>query len=338
MQGIWVQVNKRPRFIIIALITIILFIGLLSIAVGTIYVPLDQVGLTVLGQPTENAFIIQRYRAPRVMLSVFVGAGLAMSGAILQGVLRNPLASPDVIGITKGAGLAASITIILFPASPVIALPLSAFAGAMLVAALLFGFVYRRDGSPISLTLTGIALGAMCNAGIQYLIVKHPVNVNTALVWLTGSVYGRGWDEVVGVFPWLGLLFPLALASAGKLDILHLGDDVATGLGENSKRLRLCLVAVAVALAGVSVAAVGAIGFVGLIAPHMARRLVGAKYGVLLPVAGLLGAILILVADTLGRILCPPLEFPAGLITAVVGAPYFLYVLRRERRCAGDKA
>ncbi|UHA75970.1 iron chelate uptake ABC transporter family permease subunit [Paenibacillus sp. 481] len=326
------NIATRQRFIAAALVMLLLLFGLVSLGVGAVYIPVDQVMLTLFGQDAEGAFIIEKYRAPRVVLSVLVGAGLAISGTILQGVLRNPLASPDVIGITKGAGLAASITIILFPATSIIALPLSAFAGATVVALLLFAFVYRRGARPTTLALTGIALGAMCDAGIQYLMVKHPVDVNAALIWLTGSVWGRGWDEVLGVLPWLLLLIPLALAFAGKIDVLVLGDDVAAGLGENVKRLRLLLVALAVALAGVSVAVVGAIGFIGLIAPHMARRLVGAKHGILMPVAGLIGAILVLTADTLGRAIIPPVEFPAGLITAAIGAPYFLYLLRRERK------
>jgi len=323
---------RRHRLVVLALVALLLIVGLISLGVGAVYITPNQVIETMLGHSKEHAFILGKYRSPRIVLSVLVGAGLAISGAVLQGVLRNPLASPDVIGITKGAGLAACATIILFPGSSAVALPLSAFAGAALVALLLFAFVYRRGARPTTLALTGIALGAMCDAGIQYFMFKYPVSVNAALIWLTGSIWGRGWDEVMGVLPWMLTLIPLALLLSSRLDVLSLGDDVATGLGERVKRLRLALVAVSVALAGASVAVVGAIGFVGLIAPHMARRLVGAKHGILLPVSGLIGAILVLMADTLGRAIVPPIEFPAGLVTAVIGAPYFLYLLRRERK------
>lgn len=313
-----------------ALAMILIFIGLISLSVGAIYIPLAHVVRFLFGHDIDGSFIIEKYRSPRIVLSMLVGASLAISGTILQGVLRNPLASPDVIGITKGAALAACMTIILFPASSVNTLPLAAFSGAAIVAVLLFLFVHWRGVRPTTLALTGIALGAMCDAGIQYLMFKHPVNVNAALVWLTGSIWGRGWDEVFGVLPWLSVLIPLAWCFSSKLDVLSLGDDVATGLGEQVKRLRILLVASAVGLAGVAVAVVGTIGFIGLIAPHMARRLVGAQHGILLPVAGLIGAILVLTADTLGRALVPPVEFPAGLITAMIGAPYFLYLLRRS--------
>ncbi|MBD8498043.1 FecCD family ABC transporter permease [Paenibacillus arenosi] len=322
----------QKTIVVFSLCAALLIIAVISLAVGAVFIPLDQVVLTLFGQHTEGSFIVEKYRAPRVVLSLLVGAGLAISGSILQGVLRNPLASPDVIGITKGAGLAASITIILLPAAPIIALPIAAFTGAAIVAVLLFIFVYKRGAKPTTLALTGIALGAMCDAGIQYLMVKHPVDVNAALIWLTGSVWGRGWDDVMTVLPWLLLLIPLAFTTARKLDVLSLGDEMAAGLGEHVQRLRLMLVAIAVALAGASVAVVGSIGFVGLIAPHIARQLVGAKHDVLLPVSALIGAILVMSADTLGRAILPPVELPAGLITAAIGAPYFLYLLRRQRR------
>lgn len=327
---------KHPSIFIIMLLMVILFLlTLISLSIGAISIPVSHVIQFLFGYNIENTFIIETYRAPRSILSILVGISLALSGTILQGVLRNPLASPDVIGITKGANLAACITIIVFPSSSVNALPIAAFFGSLLVTLLLFLFVYRRQVQPITLTLTGIACGAICDAGIQYLIFKHPININAALVWLTGSIWGRGWDEVEGIFPWLVVLVPLTLLCAPKLDVLSLGEDVATSLGEQVKKIRLLLVFLAAGLVAVAVAVVGAIGFVGLLAPHIARRLVGVQHRILLPSSGLIGAILVLCADMIGRTVMAPIELPAGLVTAIIGAPYFLYLLQRcvNKRC-----
>ncbi len=250
----------------------------------------------------------------------------------MQGVLLNPLASPDVIGVTKGAGLAAVIVIVLFPQSPIIILPLSAFIGAAIMAAILMIFVYKKGAQPNTIALVGIALGAICQAGIEYFMVGgFPDDVNTTLLWLTGSLWGRGWNQVFFLLPCL-VLVPVLIGLTSKLDVLSLGDEIATGLGERSKILRYILLSVSVILIGVCVAAVGSIGFIGLIAPHIARRVVGSKFKVLLPASALFGSIFLLVADSLGRGLFPPVEIPAGIITAVIGVPYFLYLLRRERK------
>ncbi len=307
--------------------------SVVSLGIGAVSITPLEVWSVLTGRGDEqHVFIIENYRIPRMVLAILVGSGLAISGTILQSVIQNPLASPDVIGITKGAGLAACMVMILFPKSPVYVLPVSAFAGAALVAIVLYWFSYRRGVQPSTLALVGIGLGAVCQAGIQYLMVKYPVDVNLALVWLAGSLWGRNWEEIVGVLPWILILLPLVILFAMKLDILSFGDEVAEGLGENVKRLRVILLGMAVALAGACVAAVGSIGFVGLIVPHMARRLVGAKHKWSLPVSALLGSLFILVADSLGRGLFPPFEIPAGIVTAVVGAPYFLFLLRQEKK------
>ncbi|MFT9487063.1 MAG: FecCD family ABC transporter permease [Tepidibacillus sp.] len=311
---------------------LILFLSTIGIGIGAVYISPREVVSVILGKGEEmNAFIIMNYRLPRILVALLAGAGLAVSGAILQNIIRNPLASPDVIGITKGAGLAAVIVIILFPKSPVGLLPLAAFTGALVVAILLYLFAYKKGVRPATLALVGIALGAVCQAGIQYVSVKYPSDVNATLTWLTGSLWGRSWDEVKGLLPWIMVLIPLSVILATKMDLLSLGDDVAMGLGENVQRLRILLLIIAVALAGASVAVVGTIGFVGLIAPHMARQLVGAKHQYLLPAAAMIGVLLLLIADGFGRALIPPVEVPAGIFTAILGAPYFLYLLKKKQ-------
>ncbi|OEH91751.1 FecCD family ABC transporter permease [Bacillus solimangrovi] len=328
-----ITLKRTPKMWIWLLSILVTLFSIISIGVGAIYISPIKVIAALTGMGAEeHLFIISNYRLPRIAVALLVGSGLAISGTILQGTIRNPLASPDVIGITKGAGLAAVIVIILFPSSPTIVLPIAAFIGAALVAVALYLFSYKRGIRPATLALVGIALGAVCNAGIQYLMIKFPLDANAALVWLTGSLWGRGWDEVAGILPLVLILIPVTFIFAIKLDILNLGDDVAEGLGEHVNRSRVLMLILAVALAGVCVAIVGSIGFVGLIAPHIARQLVGAKHSYLLPISALIGILLVLLADGLGRGLIPPIEIPAGIFTAVIGAPYFLYLLRRESK------
>ncbi|KUF36750.1 MULTISPECIES: iron ABC transporter permease [Lysinibacillus] len=324
----------HPKLILPVLLIIIFILSIVSLGLGAIYITPSEIIHNLIGEGTQSQrFILNNYRIPRIIIAIIVGAGLATAGAILQGILRNPLASPDVIGVTKGAGLAAVIIIVLFPTSPIIFLPLSAFIGAAIIAAILMLFVYKKGAQPNTLALVGIALGAICQAGIEYLMIKFPDDVSMTLLWLTGSLWARGWDQVYLLLPCL-ILIPILFGLTAKLDILSLGDDIATGLGERSKFLRYILLSVSVILIGVCVATVGSIGFIGLIAPHIARRIVGSKFNVLLPASALFGAILLLVADSLGRGLFPPIEIPAGIITAVIGAPYFLYLLRAERKKA----
>lgn len=320
----------NPAAWLIILSLIVASLAILSIGVGAVFIsPVDMFryfsGVDVGG----SGFIIMNYRLPRISMALLVGTGLGVSGAILQGIIRNPLASPDVIGITKGAGLAAVIVIILFPGLPLISLPIAALFGAGIVTAILYLFAYRQGIRPATLALVGIALGAICQAGIQLLTVKFPLETNVALIWLTGSLWGKDWGDVWLLLPWIIVLFPVSILLASKLDVLTLGDDVAEGIGESVRRARLILLIVAVFLAGTSVAVVGTIGFIGLIAPHIARQLVGSKHHYLLPASALVGMCLLLLADGLGRGVLPPTEIPAGIFTAVIGAPYFLFLLRR---------
>lgn len=333
-QKFMLQRNVHPNLILLVLLIIILILSIISLGLGAIYITPSEIIQNLIGEGTSSQkFILSNYRIPRIIIAIIVGSGLATAGAILQGILRNPLASPDVIGVTKGAGLAAVIIIVLFPTSPIIFLPLAAFIGAAIIAVILMLFVYKKGAQPNTLALVGIALGAICQAGIEYFMIKFPDDVSATLLWLTGSLWARGWDQVYILLPCL-ILIPLLIGLTSKLDILSLGDDIATGLGERSKFLRYILLGVSVVLIGVCVATVGSIGFIGLIAPHIARRIVGSKFKVLLPASALFGAILLLVADSLGRGLFPPIEIPAGIITAVIGAPYFLYLLRSERKKA----
>lgn len=311
---------------------VVLLVALLSMGIGAIYIPPDQIFQFMLGEPSSLTFMLENYRLPRAVLAILAGAGFAISGVILQGMIRNPLASPDVVGVTKGAGLFAVIVIILFPTASLVVLPIVAFLGALAVAIALIYFAKKSGATPTTFALVGMGVGAICQALTEFIMVKYPLQANDSLVWLAGSLWGKGWDEVYGLLPWLLVFIPVSLALHRKLDIISLDEGSSTGLGLNVERTRYLLLLLAVALAGACVAAVGSIGFVGLIAPHMARKLFGHQHRFLMPGAAVLGALILLIADALGRGLNPPVEIPAGIVTAIIGVPYFLYLVRQEKQ------
>jgi iron complex transport system permease protein len=211
-------------------------------------------------------------------------------------------------------------------------IPLAAFAGGAIVAGLIYVLAWRGGDSPIRLILVGIGLSAMAGAATQLMITfGNLYDVQRALIWLAGSVYGRSWDEFWPLLPWILVFVPLALLLARDLNALNLGEEVARGLGSHVPYQRGLLLLTAVALSGATVAAAGTIGFVGLMAPHFARRLVGPDHRGLLPTAGMLGALILVGADLVGRTIFAPIELPAGLVTSAVGAPFFIYLLWRQR-------
>jgi iron complex transport system permease protein len=297
--------------------------------------PLDIIK-TVLGIDTGNpdhAFVIYNLRLPRTLVAFMVGMALAVSGTIFQGITRNPLADPGIIGINAGASLAAVTVIVVFPSAPIYTLPISAFVGALLMAALIYSLAWNNGSSPVLFILMGVGLSAIAGAFTSLLITFGDIySVSDALVWLAGSVYGRTWEQVFSFLPWLIVFIPMALTLARHLNALNLGDDVAKGLGSRVEWQRGLLVLVGVALAGAGVATAGMIGFVGLIAPHIGRQLVGTNHEGLIPTSALLGGMLVVGSDFLGRTLFAPIEIPCGVVTAAIGAPYFLYLLIRNRK------
>jgi iron complex transport system permease protein len=335
-EAISFRLDRRVPLMLLCLAVVIVVAMVMNIGRGEYPIsPLDIVK-TVLGIDTGNpdhAFVIHTLRLPRTIVAFMVGVALAISGTIFQGLTRNPLADPGIIGINAGASLAAVAVIILFPSAPIYTLPLSAFAGALLMAILIYSLAWNKGSSPILLILMGIGLSAIASAITNLMITFGEIyNVSDALVWLAGSVYGRTWEQVFSLLPWLIVFVPIALTLARHLNTLNLGDDVAKGLGTRVEWQRGLLVLVGVALAGASVATAGMIGFVGLIAPHLGRQLVGPNHEGLIPTAALLGGVIVVLADLVGRTLFAPIELPCGVVTAAIGAPYFLYLLIRNRK------
>lgn len=299
--------------------------------------PLDVLH-TLLGEGTkQQKLILFDFRLPRIVISLLIGAGFAVSGSILQGLSRNALAEPSTLGINAGAGFAVLIFISFVPATtagPIFVLPLLALAGAALTATLIYFLSYRRaDGlSPTRLILIGIAVGAGIYAFQLILSLRlDPQNYQFVAIWLAGKIWGGDWRFVLALLPWILILLPFAFYKARVLNVLNLGDETSKGLGLPLERERLLLLAAAVALAGACVSVSGGIGFVGLIAPHLARRLVGPRHQIMLPAAALIGALLLLTADTIGRWILQPTEIPTGIVVAIIGAPYFLYLLAKSK-------
>ncbi|WP_261665145.1 FecCD family ABC transporter permease [Deinococcus sp. Marseille-Q6407] len=313
----------------------LLVLGFFALGVGAVPTPPGDLWAALSGQPGEAADVTRRLvfdlRLPRVVTALLGGAMFAVSGTILQAVVRNPLASPDLVGVGAGAGLAVTLLLLALPAAPAWLLPWGAFLGAWAAFAVVIALA--RAGSrlpPVRLALLGVAVGAACGALQQLVLLRAPDHIGGALAFLAGTVYGADWVRVGRALPWAVTLLPATWLLNRRLDLLALGEDTALALGLRVTLGRYGALTVAVGLAAAAVTACGVLGFVGLVAPHLARLLGGSLHGRQLPLSALLGAGLVLAADTLGRVLAPPLEVPAGLITTLIGAPYFLYLLRRS--------
>lgn len=310
------------------------FFFMLSLSVGSSFIePLAVIKHLIGYGSEEHAFILETLRLPRALLAFMVGAALGVSGLILQGIIRNPLASPDIIGITGGASVGAIIFIVYFMGAVSLQwLPLAAILGAGIVSILIYLLSWKRGVTPIRLVLIGIGVSAAMNALITMLLVISETTVTTkAYLWLTGSVYGANWQNVYSMLPWILIFIPLTLLFSRVLDVKELGDEIGVGLGIKVQYYRFLLLFISVALAGSAVAFAGGIGFVGLVAPHIARMLIGRSFAPLVIFSILIGGMIVSVADIIARTVFLPLDIPAGVFTAGIGAPFFIYLLYRNR-------
>ena len=315
-------------FYLSALCTVVLLF-VLSIRYGTYTLSFDEIS-QAFHPDDKNHFTLMEYRLPRALLAIIIGGALAISGVLVQSVVRNPLASPDILGINNAAGLVAVTVLIFLPNLAFYWLPIFAFIGGVLSFILLWvicGFNFR----PIKMAIIGVALSALWAAISHYLMLTNPVEINTAMLWLTGSLWGRSWAYVNVVLPWLLVLLPLPFIFCRDLDTLGLGENKAATLGVSVNKTQILVLVLAVALSTTAVAICGPIAFLGLVAPHLARKLVGGRHRTLLPAAMLIGTLLLQISDILARVIDPPTELPAGILTAIIGAPYFFYLLMRTK-------
>ncbi|MBS5277320.1 MAG: Fe(3+) dicitrate ABC transporter permease subunit FecD [Haemophilus parainfluenzae] len=315
-------------FYVITLSLMVLLFGL-SIRLGTYTLSFEEIW-AAFQSDDKNYFTLMEYRLPRAVLAILLGGALAISGVLVQSVVRNPLASPDILGINNAAGLVAVSVLMFLPNLAFYWMPIFAFLGGVLSFVILWivcGFNFR----PIKMAIIGVALSALWAAISHYLMLTNPVEINTAMLWLTGSLWGRSWSYLNVVLPWLVVLLPLPFIFCRDLDTLGLGENKASTLGVTVNKVQISVLVLAVALSTTAVAICGPIAFLGLVAPHLARRLVGGRHRTLLPAALIIGALLLQLSDILARVIDPPTELPAGILTAIIGAPYFFYLLMRTK-------
>ncbi|MFJ7932673.1 FecCD family ABC transporter permease [Peribacillus sp. NPDC096448] len=330
--------NKRTYTVTMVFILISIVAVLISLNTGTLRLSPFKVIQTLFGYGDfKSSTILFEYRIPRILITMLAGVGLGISGAILQGLSRNPLADPGILGLHAGASFGLIIFVTYFHSldeKASILIPLFTSLGGVLTAFLIVLLAYDRYKGilPIRLILIGIAISAGFSAITLFLSLRLDEETYTfASRWLVGNVWGRDWIHVIALFPWILILAPYAWFQSNTLNALTLGDDVAAGLGASVQKQRLLMLATAVGLSCASVAMAGGIGFIGLVAPHLARRLAGPMYQHFLPVSGLIGLIILVLADTIGRSIFQPNAIPAGIVVAVIGAPYFLYLLTKTK-------
>lgn len=303
--------------------------AIVSIMKGSVEIPLPEILAALSGERGTHAQILMNIRLPRTIVALLVGVNLSLSGAVLQAVMKNPLADPHIIGISSGAGLTGILVLLLLPEYGALVTP-AAFVGAMGAAVLIYLLAWKNGIRPVRIILAGVAVSAFLGAGISALMILYSDRVHSALMWMVGGLSARSWPHVFMLWPYALAGTFLAFLGARQLNILQLGDEVAKGLGLHVERTRILMTAVAALLAASAVSVVGLLGFVGLIVPHAARLLLGNDYRYLLPGAALLGAAVLTASDTVARLAFAPVELPVGILMAVLGAPFFLFLLRRE--------
>jgi iron complex transport system permease protein len=349
--GAWTAARHSPLIVTAALGGVLIVTVLVAATIGAAGIPMRRLlaaaGLAA-GDPTlieRDRLVLWSIRLPRIIMACMVGAMLAAAGAIMQGLFRNPLAEPGLVGVSAGAALAAASTIVLGDrilaaggiALPFAALPITAFAGALVTTALLYRLATREGRTSIAtLLLAGLAIGALAQAAIGLLVfMADDRQLRDITFWTLGSLSGSTWEKAATIAPFfVALLLSLPFIANG-LDLMVLGEAEAFHMGVAVERLKRAAIVLVAAAAGAAVAFAGIIGFVGIIVPHLLRLALGPGHRVLLPAALCFGAILLLGADTLARVVVTPAELPIGVVTAILGAPFFLVLLLRQRALVG---
>ncbi|MEM7114890.1 MAG: iron ABC transporter permease [Chloroflexota bacterium] len=328
------RIDRRAPIAIVGLLIAICVVLVLSVSYGEYNISPADVVRAVFGIETSDPnheLVVRSFRLPRILLSLLVGMSLGASGAIMQGLTRNDLADPGLLGINTGAGVVVVSYLVFAPNAGLSALPWLAFAGALAASFFIYTLAWKGGVSPLRLILIGVGLAALGGAAINFLITRLEVfQAQRAFVWLTGSVYGSTWEEVQLMLVWIIVLMPITLLSARQLNLLGLGDGLAAGLGVRVEMQRLLLIVLSAGLASITVTVAGTIGFVGFVAPHIAQRLVGPSHEGLLFGTLFTGGLLMVTADLLSRWVISPSELPIGVTTAIIGAPYFGYLLYQK--------
>ncbi len=334
---IQVALLKKQRRLFYVFLLLIFMTMVISFGSGYSSLSYDRLFATFTGQGTfKENFVLYSIRMPRVFITLLAGMALALAGAILQSITRNDLADPGIIGINSGAGVAIAVFFLFMPVDSgvfVYLLPVVAFAGAFLTAFLIYAFSYNKQTGlqPIRLVLVGIGF-SMALSGIMIVLISSAEREKVDFIanWLAGNIWGTDWPFIFAILPWLLILIPFTLYKAHRMNMLNLSEPVGIGLGVPIEKERLVLLMTAVALAAAAVSVTGGIAFIGLMAPHIAKSLVGPRHQLFLPLAILIGGWLLLLADTIGRNVLEPSGIPAGIMAALIGAPYFMYLLLKK--------
>lgn len=304
---------------------------LASLAMGAVTIPVDDVVRALMGELTgAPARIVLDARLPRALCALLAGCNLAVSGVLLQSVTRNPLADPGLVGITAGAGMAATVVLAVLPdAAPL--LPVAAFIGAMVSAVFVYAVSWTPGGgaSPVRMILAGVAVNAVLGAVIGLLITAFADRIPAVMFWTTGSFNGRGWPHLRLMLPYSCVGLAMAAFLQRPMRVLELGDDAAATMGVRVERVRLLAFAAASLLAGSAASVAGLVGFVGLVVPHLVRLVLGTNR-LVLPVSAVAGASVLLWSDLIARTVFAPSELPVGVVTGLIGGPYFIYLLSRS--------
>ena len=325
---------SSKNLLILSLLILGFVIFIISLSFGSSYISPIIVLRHFLGmEDGKYNFTINILRLPRTLMAFLIGASLSVSGLILQVNIKNPLASPDIIGITGGAS-AGAITYLSFFSNKfgIGALPFAAIAGAALISFLIYFLAWQKGVTSIRLVLIGIGISAAVDALVTMIIVFSPISTTVqSYVWLTGSIYGTNWNDISQFLPWALIFIPLSFVFYKSLNLLALGDKVAISLGLNVQLNRFLLMTISVALAGSAVAYAGGISFIGLIAPHIARKLYAKSYSTMIVISIFTGGIILMIADLIARTVFLPLDLPAGVFVSGIGAPFFIYLLYKNR-------
>lgn len=322
--------DRSPPYALVILalgLFLVLSLGL-SLSLGAVSLG-PRVLVEALGGRGPVSLVLKGIRLPRALLGGLVGASLALSGCLLQGVMRNPLAAPNLVGVSSGGGLAAMVAMIAYPGHHALIMPFS-FAGALGAAVLVYLLAYRRGARPSRLILAGVAVSSLLSAAANALLILWPERLQGAADLMIGGLSSRGWRHIALAWPYVLGGGGLSLLLAGRLNILALGDEAASALGLRPELERALFLALAALLAAAAVSVAGLLGFVGLVAPHFMRFAVGSDFRRLAPASALFGAGLLVACDVLARVLFDPVELPVGIVTALVGAPVFLGLLREK--------
>lgn len=327
--------GKKRVILFSSIIVILAICFVVSVAVGSVNIPIKNVMLSILNIDNDFLGIIRDIRLPRVIMSVFIGASLSVSGILLQSVMQNPMADPGVTGISSGASVMV-VFLMLYKPGAAHLIPMVGFLGGLIACVMVYFLAWKNGINAIRIILAGVAVNSILGACVSMMNILNSDKLAGILSWMNGSLSGKSWSQVYLciMYSFIGMIIAIFLHK--NCNVLALGDKTAKGLGFNPNKQRVIISSVGVFLAGISTSFVGVISFVGLMVPHIARLLIGSNHKYLIPFSALLGSSVLMLADTIGRTISAPYEIPVGIVMSVLGGPFFLYLLRKGGKSYGS--